>query len=505
MRRALVLAVAVGCLSPGAALAQSGAPAAPSIEAQRAEAAERFDRGLRLFNGGATAGALAEFKRAYALIPNVLVLYNIGLVYAQMGRSVEATAALEGVLAAPGGLSPERIATAKLRLDEQAARTAEVTVTANVEGATVEVDGVEAGKLPLAMPLRVTSGSHVVGAIAAGYAPLRRELTIASREKQSMAFDLIPTQGRLAHLTVKTHLPGADVFADGQRIGTTPLSASFPLLPGAHHVELRRAGYTTASSDLMLGEGASGEVALEPEEDATALVSNAGTVALSFDQTQVVVTIDGRPRGVYAEALRLAPGPHHLFAQRGNFEPVESDFSIESGRTTSLQLVLVPTPEYRAQFVSKAHTQRTWGVVSLVAGAVVAGAAAVLIAYDASQRSQGNAALASLQAQSTFGSDEACDMGQAFTALTERCTVPKEAANSKVSDANTRDYFGWSAAGVGVAGVVLGIVIVATGDDPHRYDRAQTVDARPPRASAHIEPALWTMPGGGGVSIVGAF
>ena len=504
MRRALVVALALGCLAPRAALAQ-GSPPPSSIDAQRAEAAERFDRGLRLFNGGDTAGALAEFKRAYALIPNVLVLYNIGLVCAQMGRPIEATAALEEVVAAPAGLSPERIATAKLRLDEQLAHTAEVTVTANVDGATVEVDGVEAAKLPLAKPLRVTSGSHVVGAIAAGYAPLRRELTIASREKQTTSFDLIPTQGRLAHLAVKTHLPGADVFADGQRIGITPLSASFPLLPGTHRVELRRAGYATASSDLTLGEGASGEVTLEPEEDATALASTSGTLALAFDETQVVVTIDGRAHGVYGAPLRLAPGPHHLLAERGDFEPIENDFAIEAGRATSLQLMLVPTPEYRAQFVSKAHTQRTWGVVSIVAGAVVAGAAAVLIAYDASQRNDGNSVLASLQAQSTFGSGDACDMGQAFTALTQRCTVPKTAADSQINNANTRDYFGWSAAGVGVAGVVLGIVLFATADDPHRYDLAQTNDPLPQRTIAHAEPVLWTMPGGGGLSIVGAF
>jgi len=504
MRRALLVALALGSLAPRAALAQ-GSPPPSSIDAQRAEAAERFDRGLRLFNGGDTAGALAEFKRAYALIPNVLVLYNIGLVCAQMGRPVEATAALEEVLAAPAGLSPERMATAKLRLDEQVARTAEVTVTANVDGATVEVDGVEAAKLPLAKPLRVTSGSHVIGAIAAGYAPLRRELTIASREKQSMSFDLIPTQGRLAHLAVKTHLPGADVFADGQRIGVTPLSASFPLLPGPHRVELRRAGYATASSALTLGEGASGEVTLEPEEDATALASTSGTLALAADETQLVVTIDGRPRGVYGAPLRLAPGPHHLLAERGNFEPVESDFSIESGHATSLHLLLGPTPEYRAQFVSKAHTQRTWGVVSIVAGAVVAGAAAVLIGYDASQRSDGNSALASLQAQSTFGSGEACDMGQAFTALTQRCTVPKTAADSQINNANTRDYVGWSAAGVGVAGVVLGIVLYAAADDPHRYDGAQANDAPQERAVAHAEPVLWTMSGGGGVSIAGTF
>src|SRR5271167_5022655 len=99
MTRAWVFALAVACLAPRAALAQ-GADAAS--QAQRTEAAERFDRGLRLFNRGDTAGALAEFRRAYSLIPNVLVLYNIGLVYAQMGRPVEATDALEKVLASPG-------------------------------------------------------------------------------------------------------------------------------------------------------------------------------------------------------------------------------------------------------------------------------------------------------------------------------------------------------------------------------------------------------------------
>ena len=46
------------------------------------EARERFGRGLRLFNDGDNAGALAEFERAYALSPHPSVLYNIGLVNA---------------------------------------------------------------------------------------------------------------------------------------------------------------------------------------------------------------------------------------------------------------------------------------------------------------------------------------------------------------------------------------------------------------------------------------
>ncbi len=508
MRRARLLALALVCLvclAARPAFAQNADSATP---APRTEAAERFDRGLRLFNRGDTAGALAEFKRAYALIPNVLVLYNIGLVYAQMGRPVEASDALDHVLADPSALSPERLATARRTRDEQAAQTAEVNVTANVEGATVEIDGVEAGKLPLARPLRVTSGNHVIGAIAAGFAPLRREVTIASHETQPLQFDLIPMQGRLAHLEIKTHVPGADVFADGQRIGTTPLSASFPLSPGTHGIDLRRPGYLTAHADVTLGEGASGEVTLEPEVDATSLPSMGGLLALALDETQVVVTVDGHLRGVYTSPLRLPRGPHHLLAERGNFEPVESDFAIEPGRTTTFHVVLEPTPEYRAQFVSRAHSQRTWGVVSAVAGVVVAAAGTGLVIYDAGQRSDGNSALAALQAQSTFGSGEACDMGQAFTSLVQRCTVPRQAASSKIDDANTRDDFGWPAIGVGSAAVVLGVVLFVTADDPHRYDRPEASASSSPLHSPErlrAMPIFWSAPGGGGGSIVGTF
>jgi Flp pilus assembly protein TadD len=78
-RRAMALLVTttlLGAAPPSAVLAQSS----DSSEAARHEARERFDRGLELFNDGDNPGALAEFKRAFELIPNSVVLYNIGLV-----------------------------------------------------------------------------------------------------------------------------------------------------------------------------------------------------------------------------------------------------------------------------------------------------------------------------------------------------------------------------------------------------------------------------------------
>lgn len=125
---------------------------------------------------------------------------------------------------------------------------------------------------------------------------------------------------RPAHLEVKTHVPGADVFADGQPIGTTPAAGSFALSPGVHTIELRRPGYATARAEVTLAEGATGEVTLEPEEDATSLRSMGGVLVLRTTEASVLVTVDGHLRGVYAAPLRLPRGVHHLVAQRENFD-----------------------------------------------------------------------------------------------------------------------------------------------------------------------------------------
>jgi hypothetical protein len=497
MKRSWLLALAFACSIPRIALAQE--PAA-SGTATRAEAAERFDRGLRLFNSGDASGALAEFRRAYALIPNVLVLYNIGLVYAQLGRAVDAADALGSVLANPGTLAPDRLAIAQRTHDEQLARTAEIDVRTGADGAAVEVDGVEVAKLPLSKPLRVTSGTHVVGVIAAGFVPLRKEVTIAGSETQALQFDLVAMQGRLAHLDIKTHLPGADIFTDGQRTGTTPLEASLPLPPGPHAIELRRPSYVTAHADITLGDGALGELTLEPEEDHAAVASSGGNLALAVNESQVVVTIDGRLRGIYSAPLRLAAGPHHLLAERGNFEPVERDVTIDPGGTRTVAVAFDPTPEYRAQYVARAEKQRTWGIVSGVAGVVVAAAGAGLAVYDAKQRSDGQASLASLQSQSTLHTGEICDMGQEIDVYEQRCGAPSAAASSKVDDANLRDAFAWSAVGVGAAGFALGVILFATADDPHQYDR-EVASMPAPR----LTPLVWSTRGGGVAGVTGSF
>lgn len=248
----------------------SAEPAALSDSA-RNEARERFDRGLRLFNQQDNQGALAEFVRAYELVPHPLVLYNIGLVYAATARPVQAVEAFDRLLGAPAGLTAEKLSRVRLERDRQAALIAEIEIVTPVAGAIVELDGVEVGRTPLTSPLRVASGSHIVGVIAPGYAPSRKSLMVAGKTRTRLEFELVAQAAQLAHLTVRTRLPGADVIVDGERVGTTPLAASLALTPGTHAVELRRPGYTTVKQTLTLGPASTGTLELEPQLDAASL------------------------------------------------------------------------------------------------------------------------------------------------------------------------------------------------------------------------------------------
>jgi hypothetical protein len=489
--QALALVLATAQIS--VALPRTAAAQTPAMS-PKDEARERFDRGLKLFNEGDNAAALAEFKRAYELIPNQLVLFNIGLVYAAMNRPAEATDALGKVIADPGSLSAERLARAKQTRDEQASRVAELTVITNVP-ANIEVDNVDVGKTPLTAPLRIAGGQRIVGAFSTGYAPLRKEVTVAGGTKTEVKLELVSMEGKAAHLKVSTHLRAADVLVDGQPAGKTPLATSLTIAPGQHKIEMKRAGYTSAQQDLNLGDGASGEVTFEPEPDASLLATDGGSIALDISETQAVVTIDGKPRGPYAGSIKVPKGPHQLIVERGGFETTERTVSVDTGRTTTVPVQLVPTPETRAAYVSKAMSQRTWGWVATLGGVAIAGGGVTLFALNIKPKDDAGQIMDVNAANLVTKGGGTCDNYYGRDQVP--CQTAYDAASKKFNDAKTQQTIGLVATGVGGAAALLGVYLLVSGDSPHRYDRKN--DDNP--MSLRVTPVV----GPSGLGLVGTF
>ena len=463
---AMLVAILVGL--PGLVQAQ---PA--GADSARKEARERFSRGLHLFENGDNGGALAEFQRANELIPNRLVLFNIGLVYAAMDRPVEAAATLEKVLKDAGPLKPENLARAQAVKEEQEKRIALVDVTTNVP-ATIEVDGLEAGTTPLAAPLRVAAGTRVVGALASGHLPARREITVAGQTRAPLVLELRPSEARLAHIEIRCALPGADVLVDGIPAGKTPLAASITTEPGTRVVELRRAGYLTQKRDIVLQDGARGELAFDPDIDAAAVASN-GRLRLQIAEGEILVTVDGRPRGVYRESIALPAGPHLVRLERAGFEPENRQVAIPQGSELAVSVDLRPTPETREAHVTRARTYRAWAWTTAIGGLVLGGGSTGLALWSNGKIPGAESNLHAVEQDRVRFGGGGCDPstnlsnGQIAT-----CQQKLTDAQNSLSNYRNLRTGGIVGAGVGVALIGVSVALFALGPDPGRYDRPES-------------------------------
>jgi PEGA domain len=165
------------------------AAAQSADDAHRAEAAERFDRGLALFEEGNNSAALAEFLAADALVHSSVVRLNVGLVYAAMGQAVAAVDTLSALLPPSSGLDDAQRERARKAVEEQSARIGRLLVTSNVVGAKIDVDAARAGVTPLEA-VRVAAGSHIVTVTANGFGAERREVLVASGVTVPVAVEL---------------------------------------------------------------------------------------------------------------------------------------------------------------------------------------------------------------------------------------------------------------------------------------------------------------------------
>lgn len=137
-------------------------PAEPPTEEAIEKGRAHLKRANELYEAGEFKLALAEFERAYAVAPNYRILYNIGQMHLQLNSYAAALAAFERFLTEGGDeIDAERRASVAGELPRLRARTGTLSVSSNVQGAEVRVDGVVVGVTPLS-GLRLDAGVHNV-------------------------------------------------------------------------------------------------------------------------------------------------------------------------------------------------------------------------------------------------------------------------------------------------------------------------------------------------------
>jgi hypothetical protein len=158
------------------------------------QARVHFQRGTEFYREANYDAALAEFSKAQQLAPNYRLLYNIGQVQAEQHDYVAAVRALTDYLAQGGAEVPEeRRSQVQNEIASLKTKISELSVTSNVAGAEVSVDGVARGLLPLSAPLLVSAGSRRVTLSKRGYGTVERTITVTGEDQPKLDISLQPT------------------------------------------------------------------------------------------------------------------------------------------------------------------------------------------------------------------------------------------------------------------------------------------------------------------------
>jgi hypothetical protein len=161
------------------------------------DARARVKRGLDLYDEGEYRLALAELERAYELVPNYKVLYNIGQVHIQLGEYARAQRALRRYLDdGKDEITAERRADVEKDLAMLAGRVAVVTIEVNVPGADVFVNDrpVTSGDRGAIAKAPVDAGSVRIVVTKPGYESQTRAMSVAGGDETVIRVELTPVK-----------------------------------------------------------------------------------------------------------------------------------------------------------------------------------------------------------------------------------------------------------------------------------------------------------------------
>ena len=236
-------------------------PAAPTADGGDVDQArQHFTQATKLYKEGDFDAALVQFERAYEVKPNYKVLYNIGQTYFQLRQYVEARDAMQRYVKEGGAqIDAERLAAVTKDLGDLDKRIANVTITVNVEGASVLVDGKNVGITPLSAPIAVSEGQRNISVEAPHRGVLQRQIRVAGGESQAL------------DLKFET-APVVVVQSNAEQAKAAHLGAAF---------------WSTAIGAVVLGAGAgvTGYVALNAQHDNKDQLKTFGVTRKQLDDT----------------------------------------------------------------------------------------------------------------------------------------------------------------------------------------------------------------------------
>ena len=207
-----------------------------------------------------------------------------------------------------------------------------VSLNTSPPGATVLVDGAEAGITPAA--IEIMSGEHDVEVRLAGHNAWRTKVLVESNQPQQLPdVTLAQADGRVE---VASNPSEASVSVDGEFRGRTPLSLR--LSPGrTHRLALTKPGYETATSELSVGADSGRRLQID-------LTPQYGDIEVA-STPPADVWVDGQRRGSTPVTLQLTAVSHAIEVRRDGFAVERAALTPRPGFPQKLAVTLTQLDE----------------------------------------------------------------------------------------------------------------------------------------------------------------
>ena len=211
-----------------------------------------------------------------------------------------------------------------------------VSVTSDPSGARVFIDNVFVGTTPLQNG--TLSGTHRVRVEAEGYTPFETDIDVVGGETRGIQTTLqaaAPTQ-ELGQAGFDSTPSGAEVYVDGQPVGTTPLT-NVRLAAGSHQARFILEGVGEDTVDFTVRSGGYKSVSgvLRAQQGTLELTGNVGGANVFIDGSRVGTIPNGSGRLTFEN---LSPGTHEITVTAPGFTTFVGEFEILSGQATSLSV-----------------------------------------------------------------------------------------------------------------------------------------------------------------------
>lgn len=199
-----------------------------------------------------------------------------------------------------------------------------IHISGGISGATVLLDGNSTGKTTPCTLEEIPSGSHTITLQKEKYAPRQLLATVTDGNITELSSNL---EARFATVTITTLL-GAEIYLDGQRIGT--YSCTEDLMEGYHDVEVKLVHHKNATKQFKVEVGQDLAIDLKP-------IPIYGSLDVVSTPMGARVSIDGKNYGETPLTVnQLLEGEHKVILSLEGYAMESKMVNITETQTSTL-------------------------------------------------------------------------------------------------------------------------------------------------------------------------